>query len=135
MSSPIPQHGSPVSELAFLLAHPPTPLYEVLPEGLALPAPEPPPRSRKYIKGETLALYARVFRELPPPVTATRLALHLSFRVSSVLKILRVLQSYGYVKPSGTKKVHGQRPAMIWTWTGPAAQPGVPYPQMLKNTC
>lgn len=123
---PEPQHESLPPLLASLLSHPPTPLWEILPPELALPAPETPPRTRKFVKPETLLLYARAFHELAPPHTAPRLAKILGFKVTSVSKYLRVLESFGHVRPRGMLKAPGIRAAMIWEWTGwewPGSEP------------
>lgn len=127
MNSPLPpepQHESLPPLLPFLLSHPPTPLWKILPPELALPAPEAPPRSRKFVKPETLVLYARAFHELEPPRTAARLAKILGFKVTSVSKLLRILESFGHARPRGILKAPGIRPAIIWEWTGPEPKHG-----------
>ncbi len=124
------------SLLSFLLSNPPTPLGE-LPEPDPASLPEEPagrpPQYRRGLRAETLVRYFEAFRALPPPVTGTAIAHHLSFGVSSVLEALRILERAGYVSPHGTRKTPGRRPVIVWTWIGPEPKHGAPPAPRTKS--
>ncbi len=127
---PEPPSALASSPFAFLLSHPPTPLSAVPdPDPASLPAEppsEPLPQYRRGLRAETIARYFEAFRAIPPPITGTVIAHHLSYGVSSVLEALRILERAGYVSPHGTKKIPGRRPVIVWTWIGPEPKHGAP---------
>lgn len=117
--SPEPKHES---LLAFLLTHPVTPLAETLPEPEPAPLPKSPRGPLRQLKPETVALYAEAFRYFEKgslPVTATRLALYLRFRMTSVLRTIRALESWGYIRVCGRYQAPGVRSAKLWEWCSP----------------